>query len=413
MPENAFIEKIIMPKNKRPAPRKSAASPEAQEEALTQNLYQLAGELGIHQDGDALSGAMKEKQQTFQKTLKKCLQQKKDDILYEALERARYDDRSAHAFLKAAIEEASEVALFRREGSPELELNAFVIPLFAHLHGGLNHEQNFQDQEAFDLLTASLKTAQLESRDATVVLVSHAYHLDEIDGISYSQLHDMVRDAFTSMTSKKITATPAIDRSISGWPDHHFAPEDLAVELRFLLGFALKAIDDPFYQIPQHEAAADAYFAARATRFQQWTEQATPLVSRCLVTDGREVDIHFLYQDLFHGGKERGMAEYHMLEMMAELHQALREHGITPDHTRAIIGPADAGGDMVLRVNLYAADEGALLASSEKPLGTLAEIELEADDMHDALTTIGVQSLALAASFDADGEPLQVRPYPA
>jgi hypothetical protein len=410
-PDIQFIEKTIMPKNKRPTPRKSVASPEEQEDALTQKLCELAIDLAEQEDSESMTDSLKEKESDFQKIIKKCLYQKKDDILYEALERAKYADSSAYQLLKDSIGEASEVIVFRRDEAHDLEVNAFVIPLFAQTHGGLHSEQCFQDQEAFDLLTGSFQEAQLESRDATVVLVSHAYHLDEIDGITYSQLNDMVRDAFGSMTSKKAAATPAIDRSMSGWPENHFGPEDQAVELRYLLGFTLKRLDDPFYRVPEDEAAVDSYFEARDTRFQQWTQQVAPLVKRCLVTDGTAVDINFLYQDLFHGGKERGIAEYNTLRMMSELHHGLQVHGIMPEHAHAIIGPADIDGEMVLRVNLYANAGGALIASSEKPLDIVRDLQIEADDAYDALTTIGVHTLALAVRFDADGQAVDARPY--
>ncbi len=400
-----------MPKNKRPTPRKSAPSPEQQEEALTHSLYTFAVELGKQADSGWLSDAVKSKTLEFQKLIRKCLSQKKDDVLYEALERAQAAAGSAYQLLKASIEESAEIILCRRDPGPDLEINAFVIPIFAHTRGGLDRAQCFQDQQAFELLTQSLQEAQLESQDATVVLVSHAYHLDEIDGISYSQLNEMIRDAFASMTGKKLTATPAIDRSMSGWPEHHFAPEDLAVELRFLLGFTLKSMDDPYYQVPEEEAAADRYFAMRAARFQHWTQQAAPLVQRCLVTQGRDIELDFLYQDLFHGGKERGIAEYHTLEMMAELHHGLQMHGTPPETTEAVIGTVEIDGEIVLRVNLYAASDGALIASSEKLLGVAYDLQSEAEDAYDALMTIGVKSLALAARFDADGQAVDVRPY--
>ncbi|MGH8807211.1 MAG: DUF2863 family protein [Noviherbaspirillum sp.] len=400
-----------MSKSKRPPPGKSAESPEEQEDALTRNLVELALDLAGQEDRASMTASLQQKETDFQKLIKKCLHQKKDDILYEALERAKYEDSDAYPFLKGRIDEASEIILFRRDEGRDLEVNAFVIPVFAHTNGGLHSAQCFQDQEAFDLLTQSFKDAQLESPDARVVLVSHAYHLDEIDGISYSQLNEMVREAFASMTGKKAVPTPAIGRSMSGWPENHFAPEDQAVELRFLLGFALKTTDDPFYRVPEDEAAADRYFEVRATRFQRWTQELAPLVKRCLVTDGSEIDVNFLYQDLFHGGKERGIAEYDMLQVIADLHHGLRMHGAAPENTRAIIGPADVGGEMVLRVNLYAKADGALLCSSEKPLDVVRDLRIEVDDACDALATIGVTSLALALKFDADGQALDVRPY--
>lgn len=399
-----------MQKNKRPAPKKSVDSPEEQEDALTQNLVELATGLAQQPARASKAEVLKAKESEFQKLVRKCLYQKKDDILYEALERAQYDDSRAYRLLRESIEEASEVIVFRRDEGRDVEVNAFVIPLFAHASGGLHAEQCFQDQDAFDLLKDSFKEAQLESRDAAVVLVSHAYHLDEIDRISYSQLNEMLREAYDSMTGKK-TAAAAIARSMSGWPENHFAPQDQAVELRFLLGFALKSVDDPFYSVPEDEAAADRYFDARAARFRQWTQQVAPLVKRCLVTDGSNVEVDFLYQDLFHGGKESGIAEYDMLQMMSDLHHGLQLQNAAPEHTRAVIGPVEAGGELVLRVNLYAEADGALLASSDKPVSAVRDLQTEADDAYDALTTIGVKSLALAMQFDADGQPVDVRPY--
>ncbi|MBC7490523.1 MAG: hypothetical protein H7240_11700 [Glaciimonas sp.] len=58
--------------------------------------------------------------------------------------------------------------------------------------------------------------AELESLDATVVSVSYAYHMDEIDSITFSHLNALVREAFAAMTDKKVAATLAIDSSLSG-----------------------------------------------------------------------------------------------------------------------------------------------------------------------------------------------------
>ena len=380
---------------------------------MTQQLCDLAIDLVEQEDSELMTALLKQKESDFHKLVKKCLYQKKDDILYESIERTKYADSSAWQFLKDSIEEASEIVFIRRDEGNTFEVNAFVIPVFVRTAGGLHRAQCFQDQQAFEVLTKSFKEEQLESRDAIVVLVSHAYHLDEIDSITFSQLNEMVRDACASMTDKKVAATPAIDRSFIGWPDNLFEPQDQAVELRFLLGFALKTTDDAFYQVPDEEAAADAYFDARNDRFQRWTERAAPLVKRCLVTDGRDIEVNFLYQDMFHGGKERGIAEYFMLQMMAELNHDLHEHGIKPEDATAIIGPAEVGEEMVLRVNLYAATDGVLVASSDRPLTVARDLQMEVDDTYDALMTIGVKSLSLAVKFDADGTPLDVRPYEA
>jgi hypothetical protein len=397
-----------MQKNKRPAPKKSTASASNQDDALPRKLAALAVELARHPGG--VPPALKEKESDLQKIVRKCLLQKKDNVLQEALEHA-LDDDGAYPLLKERVEEAAGVIVVRGRDGRALEVNAFVVPLFARAPGGLDAAQCFQDEEAFELLRRSFQEMQLESRDARVVLVSHAYHPDEIESIVYSELHAMVHEASDSMLDKKTAAT-VIAGSMRGWPASGFGQGDQAIELRFLLGFALKALDDPFYRVPGNEAAADRYFDTRAARFRRWAHQVTPLVRRCLATDGRDIQIDFLYQDLFHGGKDTGLAEYRMLQMMSTLQQALQTHGIGPADTRAVIGPDESeDGEPILRVNLYAAADGALLASAEKQVTMDFDLSTEADDAADALATLGVKSLALATEFDTDGQPRTVRPY--
>jgi hypothetical protein len=405
-----------MSKSKRPAPSKAskvhaaALNDDDVEEALIQQLSDMAVELASE---DEASPALPAKQRDFRRMITKSLRQQQDDVLYEALERARDQEASAYPYLREAIEEAAEMVFFTRN-ERSIEVNAFVIPMFVRTVGGLDSEQNFRDADAFTALTDSLKQAQLESPDAKVVLVSYAYHLDEVDAITYSHLEAMVRDAYAAMTDKKLTETPAINRSMSSWPPNRFGAEDTAVELRFLIGFTLKNVDDPFYTIPPDEAGMDAYFALRAQRFQAWSESVVPLVQRCLMTGataGREFDVHFLYQDLFHGGKERGIAEYFMLQMMSELDHGLQQSGADGTQTHAVMGPLHNDGELLLRVHLYNADR-TLVASAEKSLDDGRALEVELDDTCDALLTLGVQSVSLTEGFDADGNAVKVQPYP-
>ncbi|MET3132598.1 hypothetical protein AAKU55_002875 [Oxalobacteraceae bacterium GrIS 1.11] len=400
-----------MPKNKRPVPR--SVTPEDKDDAVTQSLCDLALELAEQEDSDTQSELLRQKEVEFQRLIRKNLNQKKDEVLYEAIDRARYEDVGAYQYLRGNIEEASSTVLIRREGAPTMEINAFVVPLFVHSTGGLKEEQGFQDQDAFELLVQSFQQAQLESAKAKVVLMNHAYDLSEIDSITYSHLNDMVRDAWAAMTDKKVQATPALDRSIKGWAENTFGPQDTAVELRFLLGFALKREDDPFYQAPSEEEAADAFFAARTARYQDWTVQVEPLLQRCLAPAGTPLAINFLYQDLFHGGKEQGMAEYFMLQMMAEINAALQEHALDAGQVSAVVAPSDVRGNMVLRVNLHAAGGGALLASSEKPLDLAADLEAEVDDICDALASMGVATLSVALKFDERGQAIEAQAYQA
>ncbi|WP_034299181.1 DUF2863 family protein [Herbaspirillum sp. RV1423] len=400
-----------MSKSKRPAAGKTSKAPSLGpddhqvDDALIDKLANLAVELATE---DEESPELPAKQRDLHRIITKSLRQQQDDVLYEALERARDQEAEAYPYLREKIEEAAEIVFFSRN-ERSYEVNAFVIPMFVRTVGGLDAEQNFRDADAFAELTASIKEAQLESPEAKVVLVSYAYHLDEIDAITYSHLEAMVRDAFAAMTDKKITATPAIDRSMSSWPANRFGADDTAVELRFLLGFTLKSADDPFYTIPQDEAAMDAYFAVRAQRFQAWSEKVGPLLRRCLVAEGREFDVHFLYQDLFHGGKERGIAEYFTLQMMSELDHGLQQSGVSAQHTHAVMGPVHTEGEVSLRVNIYNGETVA--ATADKPLDAGSDLQAELDDACDALLTMGVKSVALAEEFDADGNAVNVQPY--
>lgn len=396
-----------MAKNKKPVPRKSSApSAEDVAEATIQKLCDLALELVEQEEPDQL----REQDAEFHKTIRKLLLQKRDEVLYEALERARYADEDAWRLLRGAIEEASEAVVFRRDDGHAVEVDAFSIPFFVRSTGGLDAAECFGDQEAFDQLTASLKASQLESAQAQVVLVAHAYHLDEIDRITYSQINEMARDAQASMSGRK-ASTLAIEKSLSGWPPKPFGAADAALELRFLVGFALKPADDPFYAVPADEAAADAYFAEREQRFQRWTEVAAPLLARCLAREPGALELSFLYQDMFHGAKQRGIAEQAMLVLMSQVRDAIEAAGMAPDEVDAIIGPATVGEHMVLRVNLLARTDGRVLASLDNAVGESADFEAEFMDSCDCVLAAGIASLALASGFDATGAALETRPY--
>ena len=416
----------MIPTTDKAATKKPRESAEDKDEATTETLCDLALAVTRNQVRRTASDLAEQQSIDFSKIIKRSLHQKKDEILYDALARTETNDPQAALTLKLAIEDAAEVTVIERADGKTLEINAFVIPLFLHTIGGLDPERCFQDQEAFTALTASFQAEYLESPDASVVLVSHGYHLNEIDGITFSHLHDMLRDAFAAMSDKRIAATPAIDRSFGGWPDSPFAPHDKAIELRFLLGFALKSVDDPFYEVPEDEDRADAYFAKREQRFQHWTGKVAPLVLRCfgLQNGGPasgsgttaqvqpDSDVHFLYQDMFHGGKERGIAEYFMLQMISDLNHGLQLKNVAAGATRAVIGPVDLSDDSVLRVQLLSIADGTLVVSADKPLPGQIDWALEVADAASALTMIGVQTASVAAGFDATGAPRDVRTYP-
>ncbi len=392
-----------MPKNKRPAPRKSAPPAEEKEEVLIAALCGLALDLAEQEEAESEADELARKNADFGRTVRRYLAQGKDDILYGAIDLASHEDVGAWQLLRAAVEEAAASLQLRRDNAPVQEIDAFAIPLFVHSKGGLVEAEGFQDEEAYEALLASFRTGGLESERAKIVLVRHAYDAEEAARITYSQLNAMAREAAAALTEKKVSEAPALLRSIAGWQPSGFGPGDEAVELRFLVGFALKRADDPFYRVPEDEAAADAYFAARMERYRQWTEDAAPLVARCLATGERAaaLQLNFLYQDLFFGARQQGMAERAMLALMAGLNEALAAHA---GPATAVIAPADAGGDMVLRVQLMTGDT--LLASGERPFDLGSDLQLEVDDVRDALATLGIDDVLVAERFDAGGRPV-------
>nr|WP_249777025.1 DUF2863 family protein [Herbaspirillum sp. C9C3] len=350
-------------------------------------------------------------QDELERMVRHALRERDDDTLYEALEQLRYDDTRGHAFLREVVEESADIIVLRR-GEKELEINAFLIPLLARTRGGLREDLAMADGDAFDALRESIQQAGLESPKARVVLVHHLYHPQEINALSFSEVEAMNRDAFASLTDKKILSVPAIERSMRGWPASHFAADDEALELRFLLGFSLKDVNDPFYAIPQEEAAADAYFESRAQRFRQWSQEITPLMQQCLTGQSGQAaqcQLHFLYQDLFHGAKHTGNGEYRTLQMLSELEAGLARSGAQAAAATAFLALVDEDEQTTLQVVLRSAE--ATLAQSEHAVeGNLQALLLDAAD---AVSSLGVSALRLADGFDADGLPLRARDFPA
>lgn len=404
-----------MPKNKRPVPRKPPTPPEEADEVQAQALAGLALELAEREQDDDAAAApaateLLSKDEELSRLVRNALRKKNDEVLYGAIEHARYTDAGAYQLLRGRIEEAAGTVLLRRDGAPTMDINAFALPLFVHSEGGLKEDATFADGAAFDQLVDSFTAAGLESPQAKVVLISHAYDIDEIDAITYSHLQDMVRDAAGSMTEKKLVARPALERSIRGWAASHFGPGDKAVELRFLLGFALKRADDAFYQAPSGEAQADAYFEARMARYRDWTVQAAPLIRRCLAADPEAIALHFLYQDLFFGAKQQGLDELAMLQTIADVNAALAQGGVDAGAARAVVGPAATEDNLVLRVRLFDSG-GAALGQMDKPLDLAADLQIEVDDVCDALAGLGMTRLSVCQRFDPDGQALEERPF--
>jgi hypothetical protein len=414
-----------MPNNKRPAkgpssqpnrgvtkpgkPAKAAKPVEADPDELAQNLVDLALEITEREGPDA--AALTARQEDLTVLVRRMLRRKHDDVLYGAIEVAKYTDPDCCRLLRERVEEEAATFHVRGDDGVELEIDAFMIPLFVHSTGGLVQEDVFRDDADFEALMDSFRQSGLASAATRIVLVRHLYDLDAVDRIRYSDLQEMLREAAQAMRSKKLVATPAIEASMRPWIAGEYEPEDDAMELRFLLGFALKPVDDPFYKIPSGEAASDAYFEGRMARYRMWAGSVSPLLQRCLSRHPAEVELNFLYQDLFYGALEQGVAELSMLATLAEVNQKLEEQQRPPDRIKAVVAPLEANGEPVLRINLYPLDGGAPLATVDKPLDLAAHLEAELEDLCDALGTAGLDGVLLARSFDAAGEPEDAEPY--
>ena len=416
-----------MPNNKRPAkgpsahpirkggkPGKPAKPAEAEPDELAQNLVDLALEITERESADA--ARLSARRQDLTVLIRRLLRRKHDDVLAGAIEVARYTDADCCRLLRERVEEEAATLHLRgddKDGSEsgELEIDAFMIPLFVHSTGGIDQDEVFRDDADFEALMDSFRQAGLASAGTRIVLVRHVYDLDAVDRIRYSDLQEMLREAAQALRSRKLVPTPAIEASMRPWIGGDYEPDDEAMELRFLLGFALKAADDPFYHVPADEAAADAYFEGRMARYRMWAGSVAPLLQRCLSSQPGDVELNFLYQDLFFGAKEQGVAELAMLATLAEINQRLDEQQRAPERIKAVVAPVEANGEPVLRVNLYPLDGGAPLATVDKPLDLAADLETELADLCDALGTAGLDGVLLARGFDAGGEPEDAEPY--
>jgi len=397
-----------MPKNKRPAPRTSNNTREPDTDAQARLMADMALEIAEREDAAAQGG---EQAEALANLVRKAIRKKQDEVLYEAIELARYTDPLACRLLRARVEEEAATLRIRREDGPEYEIDAFLVPLFVRSRGGLDALENFQDEAAFEALASSFQDHGLDSKGAKVVLLQHAYDLAEIDHIAYGTLHQMLREAAASLMEKKLQPAPTIEASMRGWTGEPVAPDETALELRFLLGFSLKRADDPFYRVPRDEAGSDAYFAARMERYRAWTESVAPLVARVLARDSDRLELNFLYQDLFYGAKEQGVAELAMLGVLAEAKRLLAAKDLAPDAVHAAVAPLDMGEHVVLRANLYALDGGQPWGSVEKPVDLAADLAAEVDELCDALLALGLEGVSIAAGFSADGHAEGAEPY--
>ncbi|MGX9219493.1 hypothetical protein ACWV27_13955 [Massilia varians] len=403
-----------MPKNKRPLPRTSNNPREPDNASVAQELADLALAIAEREEAPGF-GSADEREEELLAAVRKLLRRKRDEALYEAIETARYTDPEACRLLRGRVEEeAANLRLRREDGNGkgvEYEIDAFLIPLFVRSTGGLQAADTFQDEEAFEALANSFHPAGLESAGGKLVLVQHAYDLAEIDHVSYSSLQEMLREAAATLLEKKLQPAPTIEASIRGWTGERFAPDESALELRFLLGFSLKRTDDPFYAVPRDEAGADAWYAAREERFRAWTAQAAPLVRRLLGREPDGIHVDFLYQDLFYGAKEQGVSELTTLGILSEIARTLSDKDLAPDQVHAAVAPLDAGEHIVLRINLYALDGGTPWGSVETPVDLAADLGAEIDNLCDALLSLGLEGVSVATGFSEDGHAEGAEPY--
>lgn len=404
-----------MPKNKRPAPRKpDAPAPAADIDTLAQGLVDLALEISEREGDDAaVQATLAAREEELATQVRRLLRRKHDEVLYGAIELARFTDPGACRHLRETIEEEAATLRVRgdKEGDAEFEIDAFMIPLFVHSTGGLVEAEVFRDDADFEALTDSFRQSGLASADTRLVLVRHLYDLDAVDRIRYGDMQEILREVAGALRSKKMVATPLIEAGMRPWQASGYDASDEAMELRYLLGFSLKRVDDPFYQVPADDAGAEAYFEARMARYRMWAGSVGALIARSLSVRPAGLDVNFLYQDLFFGAKEQGIHELAMLATLAEVNARLDESDRDPARVKAVVAPIEQGGEAVLRINLYPLAGGAPLATIDKPFDIAADLETELDDICDALGTLGLDGVLLASGFDESGEPEGVEPF--
>jgi hypothetical protein len=403
-----------MPNNKPPARRKPGPRPAPtvdRTDELVEDMAVLALEVAEQEEGDA--AAIAAKRDELQKMVRNALRKKHDAVLYGAIEHARFDDVDAFILLRGQIEEAAASIVLRGEGRPAEEIDAFLVPVFVNSPGGLKRAEAFQDAAGFELLRASFQQAGLEADAATVVLISHMYDADEIDGISYCELNEMLREVAATMGEKKMVATPVLSGSIAEWDPAQEAADagQNTTQLRFLLGFVRRQLDDPFYAIPADEAGADAWFAARLERYRAWTLVADGLLRACVAADLHEVALNFLYQNQFFAAKRQAMAEGDILVLMSEITAMMGEHDLDPAQTGAVVGPVALDADIALRAQMSRNGDAGPLQSFDVPFDMAEDLQAGIDELCELLRGMGIGSLSTAAKFGADGAPANVKPY--
>jgi hypothetical protein len=178
-----------------------------------------------------------------------------------------------------------------------------------------------------------------------------------------------------------------------GWSATAFGADDSAVELRFLLGFALKRADDPFYKCrpAKKPPTPTSPSAPRLTRnglsnTHRWWRAAS-------AARGADpaLTLNFLYQDLFFGARAQAQSEYDMLHLLSELNQALAGHD--PAQVQAVIAPSDDDDQPLLLVEL---SQGGAVLACRKPHDPAADLALALDDLADALASLGLTDISVS-----------------
>ena len=394
-----------MPKNKKPARKAPPPPAPDRTDELIEDLAVLAAEVVE----EAVAGAVPPKMDELQKMIRNALRKKQDEVLYGAIEHASYENPGAYVLLRGEIEEAAAAIVLRAENKPAEEIDAFLVPVFVNSVGGLRREEAFADPAGFELLRASFQAAGLESAAATVVLISHLYGINEIDALSYCEVNEMLREVAATMGGKH-APMPMLEGSIGMLETPH-APEDEVTELRFLLGFVRRRVDDPAYAIPADEAGSDAWFEARLDRYRAWTAAADGLLRACVAADPSRVTLNFLFQNQFFAAKRQAMAEADLLSLMAELGEVFDQHELEPEQCSAVVGPVARDVDIALRVALYRNGDAAPLATVELPYDLGDDLDEEIDALCDILHNLGMASLSTTGHFGADGQPEQLEAW--
>lgn len=307
------------------------------------------------------------------------------------------DTIASHATSRPVLLTGEEVGFFTLYAMPVLSIRA----------GGLSPKRRSITGAALGEIARSFRKHGLVRHEASVLLCEYLFHPEELDALSFLQVHRLVEQLIEQASGK--TPRGALTGS-TGWPqDPDKTPGQPRLELRYLLVCVLDdanapepfmaplsqdsfedveagvdgAADDGKIELSEEEeqeieALVDAHFE----KVETWMQDVTPTLSRVLKHGA--ADVLFVQEPQpYYAGLQSGLASYWSFGMLCSFRSQLAQHDIAPRGAWALVMPVGED-DCVdeFRVSLLSVLENKLIAGFVRPLLTGEE----ADDVLESLT---------------------------